>query len=61
MKNEVTPAWFGVVEAAKYCGIGHNKMRELFKKSDFPCRWIGRKQVVKIEDLDRYIAEGRAS
>lgn len=53
--------WLSITEAAKYCSIGQSKMREIFRRSDFPVRWIGNKQVVARLDLDKYIREGKAS
>lgn len=53
--------WLGLKEAAEYCGISINKMRELFFRDNFPGHRIGNRHVVKIDDLDRYIKEDLAS
>jgi len=57
----IEPGWLDVLSAAKYLSIGATKMREIFRKDDFPVCRIGNKQVVRKDDLDRYILEGRAS
>lgn len=53
--------WLDVIAACKYTGVGATKMREIFRRQDFPVHWVGRKQYVKISDLDRYIEEGRTA
>lgn len=62
-KEEAPPSigWLDVKGAAKYLSIGTTKIREIFRREDFPVHWVGNKQFVKVEDLDRYITEGRAS
>lgn len=58
--NEVIPFWeksnLTINEAAKYSGIGRNKIRELTE--DEGCQfvlWIGTRRLIKRRKFDEYI------
>jgi len=60
--NEKTEnRWISLKEAADHCGVSVKKMREVFHRADFPLGRVGNRLIVRIDELDRYITEGRAS
>jgi len=59
--KEFENRWLGIKDAADYCGVSINKMRELFHRSNFPASKIGVRPLVKLSDLDAYIKGGLAS
>lgn len=58
---DISPGWLDVKGAAKYASLGVTKIRELFHRADFPVCWVGNKQLVKVDEFDKYIKGGRAS
>ncbi|MCP1109986.1 excisionase family DNA binding protein [Lachnospiraceae bacterium PF1-21] len=45
-----------VHEAAEYTGIGRNALRKLLEWEAMPVIYIGRKILIRVETLDRFIA-----
>ncbi len=45
-----------IEEAAKYSGIGRNKLRELTDDENCPfVLWVGSKRMIKREEFEKYI------
>ena len=57
----ITRQWLDVKAVCAYTGMGMTKIQEIFRRSDFPAVWVGRKKLVNQIDLDKYLKEGRAS
>lgn len=49
------PAAMNPEQAAKYCGVGINAMRELFRVGTIPARRSGRRWIVRREALDEWM------
>lgn len=60
MKNETISLQnkFGLTidEAALYTGIGRNTLRSLIKNNKLPALLIGRKNVIRTDVLERFLA-----
>lgn len=59
MKYEV-PIWektnLTLEEAAAYCGVGINKLRQITNAESCPfVLWVGSKRLIKRKGLDRYL------
>ena len=48
-----------VEEAADFTGIGRNTLRQLIRCDMMPTLKIGRKVLIRTEDLEKYIRLGR--
>lgn len=53
--NLPTLAAMNPEQAAKYCGVGINAMRQLFRAGAIPARRSGRRWIVRREALDEWI------
>ncbi len=56
-KNKIDKVTFSIMEAAKYSGVGHEKIRELVERpnTDFPFFKVGTRASIDKRAFDRWL------
>lgn len=49
------PKMLSILEAARFLGIGRSTIYEVIKQGRLPVRKLGRRTLVRRDDLDRFI------
>jgi len=57
LSNKIAPRYLDLDQAAAYLSTTKGGMRRMLRDKHFPCRKVGSRVLIDIQDIDRVMAE----